>query len=201
LLRAQTAGTTIKPTGGSLIGNIDVRDGEVASLRQNLNTLASNLISEVNTLHRAGYDLNGGTGADFFTGSGASDIAVKVALLNDPSLLQASGTSGATGDNQVVLAMAQLANKPITSLTNQTFSQNYGQTVAALGQAIASNSTRLDDQQSVQTMLSGQRASVSGVSLDEEMTNMMKFQKAYEASARLISVVSQMLDTLMNIQH
>ncbi len=200
LLRAQNSGAAITPTGGSLIGDIDVRDGDVAMLRKNLDNLAANLISEVNAIHRAGFNLSGGTGADFFTGTGAGDIAVNAALLNDPSRLQASGTSGAAGDNQVVLALAQLANKPIGSLTNQTFSQSYGQTVAALGQAIASNKTRLDDQQSVQTMLSGQRDSVSGVSLDEEMTNMMKFQKAYEASARLISVVNQMLDTLLSIQ-
>jgi flagellar hook-associated protein 1 len=200
LVRAQTSGTPLAMTGGSLGGTIDVRDGEVKSLRQELNALASTLMTEINAVHRAGYDLNGGTGLDFFTGTGAADIQVNSTLLEDPSRLQLSGVSGASGNNQVALQLAQLAGKSIGDLKSHTFAQAYGQTVASLGQSLASTNTRLDDQSTVRTMLANQRDSVSGVSLDEEMTNLMKFQKAYEASARLITVVGEMLDALLNAQ-
>ena len=200
LVRAQNAGTPLTLTGGSIAGTIDARDGQVASLRSNLNTLASTLISQVNTLHSAGYNLSGGTGAAFFTGTGAADIQVNSALLNDPTLVQASGAAGASGDNQVALALGQLANQPITALNGQTFSQSYDGTAAALGQALASVNANVTNQNSVQTMLSTQRDSVSGVSLDEEMTNLMKYQQAYAASARVLSTVDQMLYALMNIQ-
>ncbi len=197
LVRTATSGTPLTLTGGSIAATIDVRDSEVASLRSDVNSLASQLISQVNTIHSGGYNLSGGTGADFFTGTNAADIQVNSALMNDPSLLQASGTAGAAGDNQIALVLGQLANQPIAGLANQTFSQSYSRTVAALGQSLASVNTRVDDQNAVQTMLSQQRDSVSAVSLDEEMTNMMKYQQAFQASARLISVVSTMLDTLI----
>jgi flagellar hook-associated protein 1 FlgK len=96
--------------------------------------------------------------------------------------------------------MAQLAQKAIPAFDGRTMSENYAQTVAALGQSLSSINTRIEDQHSVQTLLGSQRDAVSGVSLDEEMTNIMKFQKAYEASARLISVVGELLDTLLQIQ-
>jgi flagellar hook-associated protein 1 len=200
LVRAQTAGTPLTLTGGSIAGAIDARDGQVASLRANLNSLASALITEVNTVHRAGYNLNGGTGADFFSGTGAADIQVNSALAGNPALLQASGVTGAAGDNQVALALAQLADTSVSGLNHQTFNQSYNQTVAALGQSLASVNTQMDDQNTVSTMLSNQRDSVSGVSLDEEMTDLIKYQKAFQGSARLVSIVDQMLDTILNMK-
>jgi flagellar hook-associated protein 1 len=200
LVRAQNAGTALTLTGGSIAGAIDARDGQVASLRADLNSLASALITEVNTVHRAGYNPNGGTGADFFTGNGAANIQVNTALAGNPALLQASGTAGASGDNTVALNLAQLAGTSISGLNNQTFNQSYNQTVAALGQALSSANTQVDDQNTVSTMLTKQRDAVSGVSLDEEMTNLIQYQKAYQASARIITVVDQMLDTILNMK-
>ena len=200
LVRATTAGTPLTVTGGSIQGTIDARDGAVATLRASVNSLAAQLISEVNTVHGAGFSLTGSSGANFFTGANASDIHVNDTLLNDPSLVQAAGTSGAVGDNQVVLALAQLANKKIPALNNQTFSQGYSQTVAALGQSLSSVNTQFSDQQVVETMLLQQRSSISGVSLDEEMTDLTKFQKAFAASARLITTVDEMLDTVLNMK-
>jgi flagellar hook-associated protein 1 len=199
LVRSQTSGTALTLTGGSIAGTIDARDGGVASLRKDLNTLASQLIAEVNTIHRAGFNLSGGTGADFFSGTGAGDIQVNPALVGKPALVQASGVAGAPGNNQTVLALAQLGNKAITGLNGQTFTQSYGLAVADLGQALSSANTRVDDQQSLQTLLARQRDSVSGVSLDEEMTDMMKYQKAFEASARLLSVVNDMVDSVLKM--
>src|ERR1051326_1924711 len=133
--RPAPGGTPLTLTGGSLQGAIDARDGALKSLRDDVNTLASLLITQVNAIHGAGFSLTGSTGATFFTGSTAADIAVNATLLNDPALLQASGTSGAVGDNKVALALAQLANQAHPSLNNRTFSQNYTQTVAGLGQS------------------------------------------------------------------
>lgn len=200
LVRAQASGTALNLTGGSIAGTIDARDGAIASLRSNINLLASNLIAEVNNVHRAGFDLNGGTGADFFTGTNAADIRVNSALLADPRLVQAGATPGAAADNQVALALAQLAHQPVAALNDQTFSQNYSRTVSQLGQALSSVDTRLEDQSRVESLLLARRDSVSGVSLDEEMTDMMKYQKAFQASARLIAVVDEMLDSLLGMK-
>ena len=165
-------------TGGSIAGEITARDGALASLQSGLNTLASQLITQVNSVYSTGYDLNGSTGQDLFTGTDASSIGVNTNLAADPSQFQAAGTAGASGDNSVVLALAQLGNQDISGLSNQTFSANYAQTVTNLGDAISSVNDQLDTSQSVSQMLTSQRASASGVSTDQEMTNLIQYQKA-----------------------
>lgn len=200
LLRGANSGADIAPTAGSLHGAIEVRDGAVKTLRENLNSLASLLVTEVNNVHRNGFGLNATTGADFFTGTNASDIKVNQVLVNDPSRFQASGTAGAAGDNQIALGLAQLADKTHAGLNGQTFNQGYAQTVSALGQALASVNAGLNDQSAVQSMLGTQRDSNSGVSVDEEMTDLIKYRKAYEASAKLITTVQDMLDIVMNLK-
>jgi flagellar hook-associated protein 1 len=199
LVRTASAGTSLTLTGGSIAGTIDARDGALKSLRDGLDNLAAQLISQVNTVYSTGYDLNGNTGADLFTGTNAGDIGVNTALANDPSSLQASGVAGAAGDNQVALALAQMANTPQAALGNQTFAQSYNGTVTGLGSALSSVNNQLSDQQAVQSMLQTQRNSVSGVSVDEEMTNLVMYQRAFQASAHLVSVVDQMLGIVVTL--
>lgn len=199
-VRAVTAGTPLTLKSGSIQGTIDARDGAITDLQTSVNRLATLLIGEVNAVHATGFGLADTTGANFFTGTDASDIAVNTALLDDPSLVQASGVSGAPGDNQAALALAQIAQKKLPGLNGQTLSQGYSQTVAAFGQALASVNTDLSDQQTVENMLLRQRDSIGGVSLDEEMADLTKFQKAFAASARLITTVDEMLDTVVNLK-
>ena len=199
LVQTAGAGEPLTLTGGSIAGTIDVRDGALKSLHDGLDNLASQLISQVNTVYRAGYDLNGNSGADFFTGTNASDIGVNAALANDPLAFQASGVAGAPGNNDVVLALVQMANTPQAGLGNQTFAQSYNGTITGLGTALNSVNTQLDNQNAVQSMLQTQRNSVSGVSVDEEMTNLVMFQRAFQASAHLVSVVDQMLSIVVNL--
>jgi flagellar hook-associated protein 1 FlgK len=200
LVRAATAGTTLALTGGSLQGTIEARDGTMTNLQTSVNSLAALLITEVNNVHAAGFSLSGSTGANFFTGTNASDIGVNAALAGDPSLVQAAGVSGAAGDNQTALALAQLAQTKHAALNGQTFNQAYGQTVAAFGQELSSVNNKLGDQQTIENMLLRQRDSIGGVSLDEEMTDLTRFQKAFAASARLITTVDEMLETLVNMK-
>ena len=99
-----------------------------------------------------------------------------------------------------MLALALLANTLVSGVNNQTFSQNWAQTVGGLGDSISSVNSQLSDSSSVTQMLQTQRDSVSGVSIDEEMTNLMQYQKTYEASAELVSTVNQMLETVINMK-
>ncbi len=198
-IRSEQGQAPLALTGGRIPGTMAARDGEVAGTRKDLNTLAASLIDQVNTIHSTGFDLNGGTGEAFFTGTDAATIQVNATLLQDASRVQASGVAGAAGDNQAALALAQLGDRPVAALGNQTFQQSYSRTVAQTGQALQSVNSQAEDQSLVEQMLKAQRESVSGVSLDEEMTNMMIFQKAFAASARLVSTVDQLLDTVVKM--
>jgi flagellar hook-associated protein 1 FlgK len=197
LVQALNGSTPITLTGGSVQGEIDARDGALATLQTNVDTLAGQLVSQVNSIYSAGYDLNGNTGQSFLTGNSASTIGVNSAVVNAPSTFQAAGSPGAPGDNSVALALAQLANTNQASLGNTTFTQNYAQTVAALGASLSSVNDQVTNSQAVSQMLTNQRSSNSGVSIDEEMTNLMQFQRAYEASAELITTVNDMLTAVL----
>ncbi len=186
-------------TGGSIEGAIAVRDGQLAALRTQVNALASTVISEVNLAHNNGFSLTGTTGANLFLGSDASDIAVNDALLREPSLLQLSAAAGEAGDNAIARAIADLDDKAHAALDGQTFSGRHAQTVAWLGQEVSNARTQLEDQSTISKFIRDQRDSVSGVSVDEEMANLVMFQKAFQASAKLISMTDEMLATLIEM--
>ena len=198
-LRAETAGTAVPLTGGSIQGTIDARDGAIGDLRKNLDSLASSLITQVNAAHSDGFNLAGGSGRAFFTGTGAADIGVNSALKSDPSLIQLSGDPAASGNTSVALILAGLGTAKQAALGGQTFIEDYNATVAGLGQALAGANTQVADQKVVQDMLQRQRDSISGVSVDEEMTDIVKYQKAFEASARMLSTLNELLGEVINL--
>jgi len=193
-----TGGTApLALTGGSMQGTIDARDGTLATLQSSVNTLASSLITQVNSIYSTGYSLTGATGSNFFNGSDAGTISVNSSLESDPSSFQASGSATASGDNTVVLELAELADTPQSNLDNETFSGSYDETVGNFGDALQTANTQVSNQTAVMNMLTTQQSSISGVSVDQEMTHLLGFQQAYEASAELVTTVNQMLgDTL-----
>jgi flagellar hook-associated protein 1 FlgK len=196
LVQTATGGVDLTLTGGSMQGTIDARDGELTTMQNSINTLASSLITQVNSVNSGGFSLTGTTGTDFFTGTDASNIAVNQSLVNDPSLVQASGSATASGDNTVALQLAGLGSATQSNLDGQTFGDSYGETVAALGDALSNANTQVTNQSAVSSMLSTQQSSVSGVNIDQEMTNLIGFQRAYEASAELVTTVNQMMEAL-----
>lgn len=191
LVKAQNAGTTLSITGGSIGGNIAVTapDGALTALQTGLDNAASALITQVNSVY------NASTGQNFFTGTNAATIGLNSSV--DASTL----LSGVQADGNLASNLNDVASASIASLGNQTLGQSYAGTVSALGSAIDNATDEVNTSQSVAQMLSNQQSSVSGVSTDEEMTNLIEYQKAYEASAELISTVSSMLETVINMDY
>jgi flagellar hook-associated protein 1 FlgK len=200
MLQAVEAGVPVTVTSGTVHGAMEARDGAVSDLRQNLNTLASALIAEVNSVHAPGFSLSGTTGGSFFEGTDAGNIRVNPALVENPSLLQAASVAGASGDNGAALALAQLRTKPLSVFGGQTFTEEYSRLSSKFGEALASVNSQLEDEQVVQNMLLRQRDSISGVSIDEELTDLTRFERAFQASARLLSVVDGLLETVVNMK-
>ncbi|HEX4266133.1 MAG TPA: flagellar hook-associated protein FlgK [Verrucomicrobiae bacterium] len=200
LVGTANGGTPLTLTGGAIQGTIDTRDGALKTLRDGLDTLASSLITQVNGIYSGGYDLNGGTGQPLFTGTDAGTIGVNSALQTDPSLVQAAGVSGATGDNSVALALAQLGQKSLAGLGNQTFSSAFASQVGTFGFALSNANAQVDNSTSVTGMLQNQRDSVSGVSIEEEVANLITYQQAYTASSKIITTVDQMLQTVLSLK-
>lgn len=191
---------TLSISSGSLGGTLEAYNSTLPSYLDTLNTIASALITEVNNLHRSGYGIGSPppTGYDFFTGTNAFDIAVNTELLDDPNRVAASGT-GQAGDNTVALAISALRTTPVLNNNSASIPQFYSAFVSELGTAIVSANNLQTTQTLILDQLNVQRASVSGVSIDEEMTNMIKYQRAFDASARMVRTVDEMFQTILNM--
>jgi flagellar hook-associated protein 1 FlgK len=193
---------TSELSDGKVGGLLYARDTLIPGYKTQLDQLAFSVTQQVNTAHQAGYNLNGATGANFFTphaaAGAAAAFAVNPAIAADPRLIAASA-SGTVGDNQTAQAIAALRDARVSGAGNSTFTQSWSQLVYQVGSdAQAAIATQKGRQDIVDT-LSRLRDSVSGVSLDEEAGTMLKFQRAYEANAKYFSAVGDMLDTLMGM--
>ncbi|MBW2056218.1 MAG: flagellar hook-associated protein FlgK [Deltaproteobacteria bacterium] len=136
----------------------------------------------------------------FFDGTGASDMAVNSVIQNDVSKIAAATDHRALpGDNRNALAIADLQNANLLAGNTATFDGYYNSLVGSVGASLSDAKTATDHQESMVEHIENRREEVSGVSLDEEMTNLMEFQQAYEASAQMIRVVGEMLDTVMSL--
>ena len=191
--------------GGEIDGLLEARDGLVAGLREDLKALFFGLAEAVNAIHRQGYGLNdpagagGGSGRDVFL-LGAGDDLHAVAVnpaLDDPANFAAAAEPGAPGDGRIALQLAQLRNQPLAQLGNATAQDYLESVVAELG--IAGRQAQ-EGQRTTELLLDQvtvQRESVRGVSLDEEMTQLIRYQHAYAAAARLVTAVDAMLGILI----
>lgn len=195
---AMTAG----PDGGKLQGLIDVRDTVIPNQLTALDELAVALIEEVNAIHTGGFDLDGAAGLDLFTGTGASDLALNAAITDNPRLIAAADTdgggAGAPGDGDNALELAGLADQRLTSLGDNTIGGFYRQMSVDLGLIVQEADEQTEGQAAVVAFLENQRASIAGVSLDEEAVHLIESQRAYQAAARVVTSVDQMLDRLIN---
>ncbi len=195
---AQGQDITTQITGGQLAGTLNIRDKVIPGLMNQLDTLANQFATSFNTQNQAGFDLSGNAGGNFFTPPTAvagSAANIEVAI-TDPSLIAASsdGSAGSNGNVANLLGVRDQAlpsgSKPLDLFSNLVLQVG---TLGANAKADVNAST-LSLQQ-----VTDQRGAVSGVSLDEETTNMIRYQRAYQAAARVVTTVNSMYDVLLSM--
>jgi flagellar hook-associated protein 1 FlgK len=190
--RLQTTDGTALVPGGQL-GALLVEGNAIATqVIADLDAFAIDLRDSVNTQHNAGFDLSGAPGLSLFSGTSALNFAVASAI--DADRLAAS-SSGAAADGNHSLAMAGLRTQ---SGVNGTLDEQARGIIGRVGSAVVVAQARADMNDSVLQGLDADRSSVSGVNLDEELTLLLQYQRSYEASARVLTSVDQMLDVLIN---
>ncbi|MCM3356753.1 flagellar hook-associated protein FlgK [Psychrobacillus sp. MER TA 171] len=174
-----------------------------------LNDMAKAFAKEFNKLHAEGTDLTGDQGGNFFvqkdilngTDITAENIYVSKNLIDDPNLLAASNSAigeGEPGNGKQALALANMKFASLDDLGKVSAQTYFEGLIGQLG-VDGQQAARLEfNSATLQQAVTERRASVSSVSLDEEMTNMIIFQQAYNASARMITVVDETLDKIIN---
>lgn len=180
-------------------------EGVYPEMLAKLDKMAQEFANAFNAVHRAGYGLppDNETGLDFFVNPNggaisAGNIAVNKVLKDDPSKVAASTEPDQEGNGKNAVLLAAVKTTSILGLGNATVQSFYQSLIGKLG-VDGEQANRLAETTAVkQLTIANNRASVSSVSLDEEMTNMIIFQQAYNASARMITVVDETLDKIIN---
>jgi len=191
--------TSLTPViqSGQLKGLLDVRDQTIPSLRGSFDTLASELVTQVNQQHRLGFGLDGSTNQDFFVPTGTTAGTMAVALTNLRQIAAASTAIGVPGNNANALTLAGLRSTTFAPLGNVTFQDYYSTIAGSFGSASQGVQRNLQAQQILHDQLTSQRGSVSGVSMDEELSNLLQYQRSFEAASRMITTADQLLQDIL----
>jgi flagellar hook-associated protein 1 FlgK len=193
--------------GGELKGLLKVRDITIPQFQDDIDRLAYTIAIDVNTLisNSGGVDRNGDPATNMFTltaptaplANAWEGAAASIAVAFDDPALIAAGTTGTAADNSLCLSIAAL--REIASIDGATYTEEYARIAAKVGLLVSSNEQRLHASADLLDELNAKRDSVSGVSTDEEMVLLIRYQAGYEAASKYISVVKEMLDTLLQM--
>jgi flagellar hook-associated protein 1 len=191
---------------GKLGGLIDVRDNKIASYLSALDDMAATIIARVNAQHTAGSDLSGALGSDFFAafvesipGSNFGAARSIGVTLTDPREIAAAGAGSGPGNNENAKLLAAISDEPLFSSSTETISQFYSQLVYRIGSDEKSAEEGITTQENVLEQLQNQRDAFLGVNMDEEAINIIKYQKAYEASAKYANVLNGLSEEILRI--
>ena len=202
-------------TAGKIRGLINVAGSDpyqttVWGTITELDTLLTTVIDEVNTLHLAGRDITGTTPTDPLfepnpvsaTGLNIFDIEVNANVAANPNLIAAASGSGTflgPGDGSNALDMAKLLNTAQAALGGNTFAGEFNGIISKLGVDSNSILNRAESQSGLMDQLLSRRESISGVNIDQEMVDMLRFQRAFEASSKILSILNQLTDTIIGM--
>lgn len=213
---------TNKVTGGSLGAIIKVRNEDITELKEKLDKTAYEFINYVNAIHRRGYvnrkievDAQGKpvsfdskgptTGNNFFASpismkGAAGLIDLSTAVKSDASNIATALSPNSPGDNRVAIAISKLQHERLMADGTATLEEDYLKTVGRVG--LETGKANLDTEQSEGLLAQANsiRERISGVSLDEEAANMIKYQHAYEASAKVMQTANEMFKTVLSIK-
>ena len=195
-IMAGTDDITNSLTGGSLAGLIQIRDQEIPSIETSLNQLATGLATNLNAANAQGFDLETPPvkGAPIFSGVGAA--ATLTVSMTNPALIAVS-SDGTPGSNGNLANLTAVANQDVAN--GQTPIDAYSTLVGQVGSTTSNTSADADSSNLILQQLQDQNGSVSGVSLNEEASNLIQYQAAYQAAARVVSTVNLLLLDAVNL--
>jgi len=183
-------------TGGSLGGTIQVRDQDIPNVLNQLNTLASQFADAFNAAQATGFDLNGNAGQPLFSYSAGGAASSLSLATTDPNAIAAS-SDGTQGSNGNIANLMAVETNALPSGTNPV--DSYANLVAFSGNLAQQAQTGVTASTATLNRLNDQLGSLSGVSINEETANMLTYQNAFQAAARVVNTVDQLTQVVLNI--
>ncbi len=191
--------------GGRVGGVLEIRDKVIENLLNHVDNMAHTFANQVNSIHGEGFDRYGNKGGPLFEISAEKKYAAETmelskAISADIGRIAAGAKPNAPGDNTIANILSSLQHQKVMNGGEATFDDYYNRQVGEIG-SLANRANKTQEmQKNSLVQLKNIRESISGVSLDEEASKMIEFQKAYDASARLIKTADEMFETVLNLK-
>ncbi len=188
--------------GGRVQALVEVRDVDIKRAKDQINDVAYALTNHVNTIHRNGFGINNQTGLNFFKpvsdfDSAAEQIKLADEIETDIMNIATAKAPDSPGDSRVAIGISQLSTQTgLLEKSDRTIGDMYSQMIGELGTKAAAAERGLIFQKDILTQLDNFRESISGVNLDEETSNLVRFQHAYSANANVLRVADEVLDSV-----
>lgn len=190
---------SVEVMSGELGGLLEFHNIHVSSYMSSMDESAVAIANAVNKVHVQGYNLSGLSGLNFFkdTVSGAGDIALTAEILSDSTLIASSTDAESQGNNNAAQKITELQYDEL--INGKSLIDNYNSLIADMGNRVQEAKFIRQNQEKIVEQLHIQKSSLTGVSLDEEMTQLIQYEQAFEAAARMVSTVDELMQTILSI--
>lgn len=201
---AEPINVTNQIVGGKVGGTLEVRDKVVTELLSDVDKMAYSFAANVNEAHRSGFNAYNQTGEDFFqlptsVRHASANLELSDAIKDDVGRIATGAAPSSPGDSRVANKIAGLQTAKAMD-GEHTFDEFYNSVVGKVGIQARRAETASSTQRDIVKQMNNLRESISGVSLDEEATKLIEYQKSFDASARLIRTADEMFDTVLNLK-
>ncbi len=198
---------------GELYAVSDLYSNKISQYKSTIENLETVFVNKINEVHMSGNTLVQGadskTGIPFFgeldvNGNVINSIAngqlqINPQILDNPANIAASDTANNDGNGSNANKMARLLDSKLSELNGQTLLDNYSTILNSIGLDKVSNDNTIQSSESILLKLNNQETSTSGVSLDEEMANVLKFQRSYDAASKMVKIADEMIQTILQM--
>lgn len=193
--------------GGHLQAVLEVSNKTLKEVEGNLDTMIQAMANRFNDVHKAGFDMNGNPGLDFFVSADGGpltihNITINPKIVENESLLALSSDPTVDGDNGNLKDLMKIKDETLIhhpTGKQMKIDEFYNHTVSKVGTVASSHRQSYTNSKNALDLLAKERASISSVSLDEETANLLQYQHAFNASAKALKVVDEMLSTLIEL--
>lgn len=192
------SGNAVAVKNGELYSLLNFRDIYLDDVIGKMDDFVAELITQTNAVQSSGYGLDGtSTGYDFFTGSGIKDIEVNPEIIANIGLIAAANNPDQPGDNSNITDILDLREQLVLDGNTVTFDDYYNNLIVEIGVDTQQCTREMENTNLLIEKINLRRESVSGVSTDDELVDMVKYQHAYNAAAKVISTMDEMLEMII----
>lgn len=198
-IRLVNSGQELSVESAKLGALLELNNNDLSSLSSELDGFVSNFVHRVNLEHSKGLDLNSNPSGDFFVDDGrtASTISIETDVRANVDRIATQSTTGSVGNGDVAKAIAGIKDSKIMSgYTPVEFGIQF---ISSPGSRVSALNDQMELRSSEMELLSAQQEQVSGVNMDEELSNMIQYQQAYQGAAKVLESAQIMYQTLMSI--